>query len=89
MIEGKTATGFRFNLTEDVTDDMELLEGLIKLDKGDVSDLPEVITALMGDKQKEKLYNHCRDKKTGRVKASKVLAEVGEIFKAAEGNVKN
>ena len=84
MIEGKTKSGFNFKLEDDAIDDMELLEGLIALENGNYKRLPETITALLGENQKTKLYDHCRSKKTGRVSAAKVMAAVGEMFKAVQ-----
>lgn len=83
MIEGKTTSGFVFQLEDEAIDDMELLEGLIALDKGQYNQLPETITALLGAEQKTALYDHCRSEK-GRVSAKKVMAAVGEMFKAVK-----
>ena len=89
MIEGKTKKGFIFKLDEDIKDDMELLEGLIALDNGEVNELPKVLTALLGKDQKEALYNFYRNKKTGRVSIQAVMAAFGEIFQQIDGDVKN
>lgn len=89
MIEGKTSKGFSFVLPDEVLDDMELLEGLTELDNDNYSHLKETITALLGQEQKAALYDFCRNKETKRVSAKMVMAELGEIFQAAEGNLKN
>jgi|GEM_PF-521680 len=89
MTEGKTKSGFAFKIDEDVRDDMELLEGFIDLDDGDMKALPKCIIALLGKEQKIALYNHCRSEKTGRVSASKVMKEVKEILDFASEEVKN
>ena len=92
MIEGITPGGFKYKLEDEVIDDMELLEGLIALDNVNYNRLPETIVALLGEKQKTALYEHCRNKKTKRVSAKQVMETVGEIFKAIqnkESKVKN
>lgn len=89
MAEGKTSSGFVYVIDEDVNDDMELLEGLIALDSGDMTSLPQCITSLLGAEQKKALYDHCRSEKTGRVSSKKVIAEVGEIIKSVQSKVKN
>lgn len=89
MAEGKTSSGFVYVIDEDVNDDMELLEGLIALDSGDMTSLPQCITSLLGAEQKKALYDHCRSEKTGRVSSKKVIAEVGEIIKSVQSEVKN
>lgn len=89
MAEGKTSTGFVYVVDEDVNDDMELLEGFIALDNGDMTSLPQCITSLLGAEQKKALYDHCRNEKTGRVSSKKVIAEVGEILKDVQSEVKN
>ena len=89
MTEGKTKSGFAYVIDDDVRDDMELLEGFIALDNGDMTSLTQCITSLLGDEQKRALYDHCRSEKTGRVSAKKVMAEVGEILNDARDEVKN
>lgn len=89
MIEGKTKSGFIYKIDEEVRDDMELLEGFIGLDNGDYTVLPKCITSLLGQKQKDELYNHCRSKKSGRVSAQKVMKEVKEILNGAKDEIKN
>lgn len=75
----KTKSGFEFELDEEVRDDIELLEALTKLDKGDMTYMSDVITGLLGEDQKKALYEHCRSPK-GRVRASKVMEELKSIF---------
>lgn len=86
---GKTSKGFKYTLDDDVKDDMELLEGLIALDNGEMAELPKVITALLGSEQKKAMYDFYRNKDTGRVSASAVLEALGEIFQEAQGDLKN
>ena len=91
MIKGKTASGFAFSISDDARDDMELLENLTKLAKGDFDDLSETIVMLLGEQQKKKLYEHCRQK-SGRVSATRVFAEIESILTSAaqkDAEIKN
>ena len=90
MIKGKTLTGFAFEIEDEARDDMEMLENLTAISKGDLTVLPETLVMLLGEEQKKKLYDHCRGE-TGRVSSKKVMSEVKAMFDAAgqEGGSKN
>ena len=79
MLKGKTATGFVFKIEDEARDDMEMLENLTAISKGDISVLPETLEMFLGKEQKKKLYDHCRGK-SGRVSSAKVMEEVKSIF---------
>ena len=83
MIEGKTSSGFEFSLDEDALDDYELLEMLCKVDKGEENMLIDAVKRLVGDEQEHRLREHVRNEK-GRVSASKMTAEIGEILAATK-----
>lgn len=87
-MKGTTTTGFNFEIDDDIRDDMELLEDLIAIDGGDVQPLPKVLVSILGHKQKEALYDHCRTIK-GRVSSTKVMAELKEIFEQSGKELKN
>jgi hypothetical protein len=86
MIEGKTSTGFVYKIDDDVLDDMELLDALIDMDNGDMSSYRYAIKALLGEEQRKALYEHVRDKKTGRVSAKKVFEAFAEVLNSAKEN---
>lgn len=88
MIEGKTKAGFVYKLEDDIADDMELLEGFIDLDNGEWRGIKTTIAKLLGEEQKNALYDFYRGE-NGRVKASVIMEAVGEILAAAQGNLKN
>lgn len=90
MIKGKTLTGFAFEIEDEARDDMEMLENLTAISKGDLTVLPETLVMLLGEEQKKKLYDHCRGE-SGRVSSKKVMSEVKAMFDAAgqEGGLKN
>ena len=83
MLKGKTNTGFQFKIDEEARDDMEMLEMLTALSKGDYTMLPDVLRQLLGEEQKKSLYEHCRGK-SGRVSSKRVLAELESVFDVAK-----
>lgn len=83
MVKGKTATGFEFELEDDILDDYELLETLCKIDEGDTQLTINMVNRLLGNEQKERLKDHVRAE-NGRVSAKKLLKEVMEIFNATK-----
>lgn len=92
MIQGKTSNGFVFEIADDARDDMELLEAFIEMDDGKMSALPRAIKSLLGEDQRKALYEHCRNKETGRVSANGVFTAVKEIMDIASeksNDVKN
>lgn len=82
-IKGKTKTGFSFTIDEDARDDIELMEGFIAMSEGKLNVVPGLIASLLGEEQKKKLYEHCRNKETGRVRASSIYAELEDIMAIA------
>ena len=91
-ITGKTKTGFAFTIDEEVRDDMELLEYFIEMSKGNTGVVPDILISLLGEEQKKHLYEHCRNKKTGRVSSVKIYKEVENIMEVAReqaGQTKN
>ena len=86
-VRGTTNSGFGFELDKDAMNDMELLEELSALDKGDATVLPSVMERLVGAEQKKALYDHVRNEK-GRVPIDKIMQEVKEIFESCK-EVKN
>lgn len=78
-MKGKTKSGFAYTLRDGFADDMELLELLVDIDDGNAAVLPKVLSRLLGDEQKRKLYDHCRTE-DGRVPMTVVAEEVAQIF---------
>jgi hypothetical protein len=80
MIEGKTTSGFEYSIEEYKLDNWELLEVLNEL--GDAPNrIVSVLPYLFNDEQIKALKEHNRDKKTGVVSASKMVADVMDVFK--------
>ena len=84
MITGKTETGFAFEVDDDVLDDYELLEALVKVDRGDFRYITDAVDRLLGDEGKKNLLDHVRNK-NGRVSSKAVSAEFMNIFSLVNG----
>ncbi len=78
-MEIKTEKGFTCQVEENALNDMELLEELIALDGGDMRTLPSILTRLIGEDGKKRLYDHLRTE-TKRVPADAVTAELVSII---------
>lgn len=91
MIEGTTKDGFKYSISDEALDDMELLDALTDLDEGTTTAYKHAISALLGEEQRKALYEHVRSKETGRVSAKKVFTAFAEILDSAKENsaVKN
>lgn len=87
MIKGETKTGFKFEFDEKRMDDMEFIEMLANIEN-DVTMLPKVLNTILGVEQKQKLYDHVREK-DGRVPTEAVNNALEEMFDAAGDQVKN
>lgn len=87
-MKGTTESGFKFNVTDKVLNNMELVEAIAEVDTNPLR-LPGLLTMLLGDEQKKKLYDHVRTE-DGAVPMDKVAAEVVAILHSlGEGKGKN
>lgn len=80
----KTASGFEADISPYATDDIRLLDDLNSLDNGDYGAVSRVLSRLLGEEQKEALYNFCYDPEKGRTTITKVSAVLMEIFTTPE-----
>lgn len=89
MITGKTARGFEYAIPKKRLHNMRLVEVLSKVDT-DPTLIPKMLDLLMGQEQKEKMYNFYEDE-DGIVLESDITEAVAEIFNAAavDPDVKN
>lgn len=78
MIKGTTQSGFKFTVSEENLDDMELIELMAGVDENALL-LPKLLTKLLGEKQKNRLYDHCRTEK-GIVPSEAVSKELISMF---------
>lgn len=83
-MKGTTSSGFEYNLDETALDDYELLEDLCELDNGNTARTISALNRLLGTEQKDQLKEHLREE-NGRVPASKMMIEMGEIFNSVKG----
>lgn len=89
MITGKTARGFEYAIPKKRLHNMRLVEVLSKVDE-DPTLIPKMLDLLMGQEQKEKMYDFYEDE-DGIVLESDITEAVAEIFNAAavDPDVKN
>lgn len=85
MLTGKTTTGFDFTIEDSALDDWELMEVLADIDDGKTQKIGTAVKLLLGKEQADLLKEHCRNDE-GRVPATAMMAEVGEIFAAMREN---
>ena len=79
-MKGKTKSGYAFEVNDNALNDYELLEALVKIDRGDYTYLTDVVDRLLGENKKN-FMDHIRDK-SGAVPVKKVAEAVGESFQA-------
>lgn len=95
MINGTTESGFSFEIPDEKFDNMEVIDLLRDIQKGEDGEIGEaemlfavsgLAELLLGKKDKKRLYNHLRTE-TGQVPIAAVMEEVMNIFKASkQGN---
>ena len=88
MIKGKTKSGFNFEIDEKIADDMEFLDLLVKTEENPIY-IGQVLETLLGKEQKAALYDHIRDKETGRVSIEKASDTLIEMLENAGEEIKN
>lgn len=81
-IEGKTSSGFDFAIEESVFDDMELLDDLADIDRGNIAAVSSALTRVLGSDGKKALYEHCRGA-NGVVPVTRIGQELTDIFTAS------
>lgn len=87
MLKGISASGFEFEIDEEVLDDWEMLELLQEIDDGSVGKIAKAIVFLLGKEQYEKLKNFIKAR-DGKIKASVMIDEFTSIMNANK-EVKN
>lgn len=84
----KTLTGFELELDDEVFNDMELFESTVKLEKGDMTELPGFVDKVMGKETKKRFYDHLRTD-TGRVPMQTAMDEIRFIIESLGDSKKN
>lgn len=75
---GTTKSGFKFTISDEALNDMEIVDALAELDDHPTK-ISFVVLKLLGDSQRKKLYDHLRTK-SGHVPIDKVGREVKEML---------
>lgn len=83
-VKGKTKNGFEFEIDPEMLDDMEFIEDVAAIQKGNLWKLPDVMDKIFGVEQKEALYASIKAE-DGRVPTAAVTDMLEEIFEAALG----
>lgn len=79
MMKGKTSSGFEYEIDEKALDDMRILDMVVAISNGDLTQLSPLMTKVLGNDQREKLYEHI-EKRYGRASIKAVSDELTEIF---------
>ena len=78
MAKGKTETGFKFEVNDNIAEDYELIEMIAEVDENPLV-TPKLLNKLLGKEQVKALKDHIREE-DGTVNVYKMLAEVKAIF---------
>ncbi|MGX7104126.1 hypothetical protein [Globicatella sanguinis] len=78
MAKGKTETGFKFEVKDNIVEDYELIEMIAEVDENPLV-TPKLLNKLLGTEQVKALKDHIRED-DGTVNVYKMLAEVKAIF---------
>lgn len=84
MIQGKTNSGFKFEIDENQLKNYEFVELVAEVDENELL-MPKLLKLLLGN-QVEALKDHIRDE-SGIVPIEKMVTEIKDIFENAQ--VKN
>ena len=82
---GTTASGFEFEMEDDLLKDVEFLEIFYAVQRGDTGAVFDLIGAALGKDQKKALYDHVRNGK-GKVMIEDLTPELEDMFKALGEN---
>lgn len=88
MVRGTTKSGFQFEVSKDVVNDMELLELLEEMTDENFFVMGKTCKKILGENQKKALYDHLRTD-DGRVPVDAVSEVITEIFNAMGTEGKN
>lgn len=84
MKTGKLKNGFKYKIDESVLDDMRVLDALAEVDSGENPlKISWVIKTVLGEEQREKLYDALKDE-NGRVPSDAVVDALVEMLSESE-----
>lgn len=84
VIKGKTRSGFEFEVSDTVGDNMELLEAIAEAEENPIV-FARIVSLLIGKKQKKELYNYLRGE-DGIVHIEPVSEAIADIFGSITGS---
>lgn len=87
-MKGTTKSGFRYEIQDNVFDNMELVDTIAEATEDDPVAVSRLVKMTLGVEQRKKLYDHLRTE-DGHVPIEKVFEAVGEIFAAFGKQEKN
>ena len=88
MKKGKTASGFKYEVDENVLDDMELIDAMAASQGEDPTQISVVVSKIFGDEQKKRLYDHVRSD-DGRVPVTAIANVITEVLESMGDDGKN
>lgn len=88
MKKGKTTSGFKYEVDENVLDDMELIDAMAASQGEDPTQITVVISKIFGDEQKKRLYDHVRTE-DGRVPVADIANVIKEVIESLGDEGKN
>lgn len=88
MKKGKTTSGFKYEIDENVLDDMELIDAMAASQGEDPTQISVVVSKIFGDEQKKRLYDHIRTD-DGRVPVTDVANIITEVIESLGDDGKN
>ena len=86
MVEGKTKSGFKFKINENIINDWDFvtLSDTLHRGEGSMKDANTLFTMVLGSDGVEKLKEHIRKKHDGIVDANVMRDEFAEIIASAK-----
>lgn len=85
-MQGKTSTGFKYDIDDRILTDWRFTMALSKCQKGKGMDqlagAQEMVSLMLGEDGLSDLMNHISEKNDGFVPAEAVMAEVKDIFES-------
>lgn len=88
MLKGTTSSGFKFEVSEDVLDNMELVDTLAEMQDDNPLEVSKVVRIVLGPEQRSALYENLRTE-DGRVPVMAVSEAIMDIFNAFGQKGKN
>lgn len=83
IIKGTTSTGFEFEFDKQRVNNMEYLDALAEIKKGNAEAYSEAVSLLLSPEMKKALYDHVRTE-DGRVPLEDIDREIDEILSSDE-----